>query len=475
MPKLLSILMPVYNERPYLDRIVSRVLQAPLPEGVERELVIVDDGSSDGSADKLDELEGRHPERVRVFHQPHNMGKGAALARAVQEMRGDIAVFQDADLEYDPAEYGRLLEPILSGRADVVYGSRFSTGGSRRVLNYHHELGNKLLTHLSNATTGLNLSDMETCYKVFRADVLRTIPIRSQRFGVEPEITAKIAKRNCAVYEVPISYHGRKYAEGKKITWRDGLEALYVIGKYWLLDDCFDERYGHYVLQSLSTTRRFSAWMVSAIEPWLGHRILEIGSGIANISRLLPRRERLTLSDRDPEYLRLLRQAFEGAEGVDVVELDLDRDAHFERLERRYDTVVCLNVLEHVEDDAGAVRRMASVLEPGGRLVVLVPQHGFLMSEMDRALGHVRRYDPGALEALLGGAGLEVEAVSQFNAAAILGWLVNARLLGRTRLDSLQLKAFDMLVPLLARVEHRLPLPGISAIGVGRKPQGAAR
>ncbi len=471
---LVSILMPVYNERAFLRRIVEQVLAAPLPAGCASELIIVDDASNDGSGELIDALAAEHPERIRAFHQAENQGKGAALGRAIAEMGGDIALFQDADLEYDPRDYPRLLAPIVEGHADVVYGSRFLSTSSRRVLNYHHTLGNMLLTHLSNLTTGLNLTDMETCYKAFRADVLRTIPIRSQRFGIEPEITAKVAKRNCTVYEVPIAYHGRSYLEGKKITWRDGLEALGVIAKHWVVDDCFEERYGQEVLHSLSTARRFSGWSVQAIEPWLGQRILEIGSGIANISRQLPKREHLTLSDRDPEYLKLLRQAFEHHAMVDVIELDLERDDHFERVARRYDSIVCLNVLEHIADDAAAVARMARLLEPGGRLILQVPQHRGLYSDMDRELGHQRRYDPASLRRCLGEAGLEVEALKNFNALGTLGWLVNARLLGRQNLSKLQLKAYDLTVPVMKRVENHLPLPGLSLIAVGRKPTDPA-
>ena len=225
----LSVVMPVYNERPTLRIMVERVLAVPM----EIELLCVDDGSQDGSREILEELEKQYPQ-IRVFLQPHNMGKGAALRRGIQEATGDFVVIQDADLEYDPAEFPRLLEPLLAGKADVVYGSRFMGSGAHRVLYFWHSVGNWLLTLLSNCLTNINLSDMETCYKMFRREVIGAIPIEENRFGFEPEITVKVARRNLRIYEVGISYSGRTYDEGKKIGWKDGFRALYCLFKYSL-------------------------------------------------------------------------------------------------------------------------------------------------------------------------------------------------------------------------------------------------
>lgn len=225
----LSVVMPIYNERATLRQVVERVLAVPL----EIELICVDDGSRDGSREILQELEARHPQ-LRVFLQPRNMGKGAALRRGIQESTGDFVVIQDADLEYDPAEYPILLRPLIEGKADVVYGSRFLGSGPHRVLYFWHFVGNSILTLISNALTNMNLSDMETCYKVFRREVIQAIPLEENRFGFEPEITVKIAKRNLRVYEVGISYWGRTYEEGKKIGWKDGVRALWCMVKYTL-------------------------------------------------------------------------------------------------------------------------------------------------------------------------------------------------------------------------------------------------
>ena len=462
---VVSVLIPVYNERAYLARLVQQVLDVELPGGLSKELILVDDGSSDGSRDIARDLERKHPDTVRAFFQEKNMGKGAAVRRAIQEMTGQIAIFQDADLEYDPGDYPRLIQPILEGTADVVYGSRFAMYRMKRVLNYHHALGNKFLTHFSNAFTGLDLTDMETCYKAFRADLLKTIPIRSSRFGIEPEITAKVAKRNCKIYEVPISYKGRTYMEGKKIGWKDGMSAIFTILKYWLIDDCFDEQYGQQILSSLSQARRFNRAVIRKIQPFLGFRILEIGAGIGNISRLLPLREKLIVSDADQTYLEILNQVFMYNDVVDVKHVDLeDADTFAPLRERDCDTVLCMNVLEHVEDDMAGLRNMCSVLPPGGRLVLIVPQYACLMGSYDKFLGHHRRYSRRIIHDKLEQAGLRPVRFVNFNFLAILGWFVNSKLLRRRHFNKWQIKIFDMLVPAMQLIERILPLPGISLI-----------
>jgi len=225
----LSVVMPVYNERATLREVISRVLAVP----IDIELLCIDDGSSDGSREILTELQQKHP-HIRALLQPHNMGKGAALRRGIQEATGDFVIIQDADLEYDPSEYPQLLEPLIQGRADVVFGSRFLGGGPHRVLYFWHSVGNWILTLLSNCLTNINLSDMETCYKVFRREVIQAIPLEEDRFGFEPEITVKVARRKLRIYEVGISYSGRIYEEGKKIGWKDGVRALYCRVKYSL-------------------------------------------------------------------------------------------------------------------------------------------------------------------------------------------------------------------------------------------------
>jgi glycosyltransferase involved in cell wall biosynthesis len=225
---IVSVVMAVYNEREYIDEILRRVAAAP----VEKEVVVVDDFSTDGTRERLHEIAERCDGKIRIFFHDYNRGKGAALRTAFAQVRGDVVIVQDADLEYDPIEYPKLVAPILAGKADVVYGSRFVGGESHRVLYFWHYVGNKFLTLLSNAFTDLNLTDMETCYKAFRTEVIRSLTLREDRFGFEPEVTARIAKKRCRIYEVGITYFGRTYAEGKKIGWKDGIHTLWCIFRY---------------------------------------------------------------------------------------------------------------------------------------------------------------------------------------------------------------------------------------------------
>jgi len=226
----LSVVIPVYNEKNTIEEIISRVQAVDV--GIKKEIILVDDCSNDGTREILEKLT---QDNIKVYFHSKNQGKGASLQTGFSKVEGDIILIQDADLEYDPREYSKLLEPILDGRADAVYGSRF-LGGPHRVLFFWHYVGNKILTTLSNITSNLNLTDMETCYKVFKREILDKITLKSKRFGIEPEITIKLAKMKCRIYEVPISYSGRDYSEGKKIGWKDGVSAIFHIFKYKFFD-----------------------------------------------------------------------------------------------------------------------------------------------------------------------------------------------------------------------------------------------
>ncbi len=233
----LSILIPLYNEEEFIQVILRKVMEAPLPRGMSREIIVVDDGSRDQSAKLVQEFVDLFPETIRLIRHERNQGKGAAIRTAIAHAQGEFSIIQDADLEYNPREYRRILRPLLAGEADAVFGSRFMGGREHRVLYYWHSVANGLLTTFCNMLADVNLTDMETCYKAFQTKLVQSIPIRSNRFGIEPELTIKLARRKARIFEVPISYHGRTYEEGKKIGLKDAFDAVYVMVKTALSND----------------------------------------------------------------------------------------------------------------------------------------------------------------------------------------------------------------------------------------------
>lgn len=466
----LSLLIPVYNERAVVERSLAQVLAAPLPEPMERELIIVDDHSTDGTWEILQRWASEHS-CIRLFRHEVNRGKGAAVRTAIQKAEGDFCLVQDADLEYDPNEYPKLLKPLLEGHADAVFGSRYLAGEQRRVLPWRHSMINKFLTLVSNVFCNMAFTDMETCYKAFRTDLLKSIPIRSNRFGFEPEIVMKSAKRNFRIYEVPISYHGRTYEEGKKIGWRDGFKALGAILRFWIIDDLYAEPYGRGLLNNLTGTPQYLSWMARILRPYVGDTVLEIGAGIGNIAgRLMGKKLRYVVGEHDPVYLHALHNRFLRTPNVEVRKLDPSAAEDYQGLERSFETALCLNVLEYVEDPQAVLDSLQGTLLPGGRLVVLAPQGPGLYGSVDRTLGQKRRFRREELCAMLASVGLRVEQVHQLNKIGTPAWWVYGRLLRRSYIAKPTLKLFDKTVWFWRRVNTLLPWPGLSLVVVAAKP-----
>jgi glycosyltransferase involved in cell wall biosynthesis len=469
IPMLLSILIPVYNERTVVERSLSLVLAASLPENMERELVVVDDCSTDGTSAILRKLAADDP-HIRLIPHSVNQGKGAAVRTAIKNAKGDFCLIQDADLEYDPSEYTKLLRPLLDGRADAVFGSRYLAAEQTRVLPFWHTVINKTLTLLSNMFSNLALTDMETCYKVFRTDLLKSIPIRSDRFGFEPEISMKCSKRQLRVYEVPISYHGRTYEEGKKIGWKDGVKALGVILYFWLVDDLYEANYGRGLLNNLTGTPQYISWLTLLLRPHLGDRVLEIGAGLGNFTgRLMARKLEYAATEKDPLYLHALRNRFLRTPNVSVSELDPEKPSDYSSWEGKFYTALCINILEAVERPALVLENLRKCLIPGGTVVVLAPQGEGLYCALDKAMRHLRRFSREEMRQMLEQSGFEVQRIEQINRIGAWAWWLYGRVLGRKTMNRVSLKIFDKTVWFWRRIDRFLPGPGLTLVAVAKR------
>jgi len=466
----LSILIPVYNEIRTLATLLDRVLASPLP--CEREVIIVDDGSKDGSRDLIREYAARHACIRFVFHKK-NGGKGAAIRTAIKHITGDWAIIQDADLEYDPFEYEKLLIPVEEGIADAVFGSRFLTGRYRRAMFFWHTTANRFLTTASNVFNDLNLTDMETCYKLVRADILKALVIRSRGFDLEPELTAKLARWGARIYEVPISYRGRSYAEGKKIGPKDAVRALIAMLEYRYFDPMYAKHDGFLILQAVRKAKGFNRWLFNQIRPFVGDEVLEAGCGIGNLTELLLDRKRLVAVDYEDFYVERLSQAYGHLRNLTVGRADLLEPADLSRASKDglFDTIICLNVVEHIEDDVRVMRNFRDLLKPGGRAIILVPHDPSNYTAVDKTLGHFRRYTRSELSKKAEQAGLKVVECWGFNRVGGLGWRISGKVLRKKTLGAGQMRVFELMLPLVKLLE-RIPFHSHnSVIAVAERPK----
>ena len=476
----LSVVVPVFNEKSTILEVVHRILTQDLVF----ELIVVDDGSTDGTWELLTQVQD---DRLVLLRHEVNLGKGAALRTGFSACSGDIVAIQDADLEYDPRELKLLISPIVNGQADVVFGSRFSSRHSRRVLYFWHSMGNRLLTFAANALTNLNLTDMETGYKAFTREVLDSLTVEEDGFGFEPEFTIKVASRGFRIYEVGVSYHGRSYSEGKKIVWSDGVAALRCLAHYSVRERRREGRSAKISakpmtssleasLDELSDANNYYSWIATLMGRALTGRVLELGAGSGTFTRHIA--ERATSVDAiepsAPQFEKLRSLSAE-CPHVNAFHGTLEK-AHELNL-GPFDNAVLVNVLEHIRDDRQTLRELRTLVRPGGSIAVWVPAYEALYSRFDREVGHFKRYSRKELKALALNAGLEIERLSYVNALGAVAWGLVATL-GRQRPTEGHLaRLWDRrVVPVISAAERRVTVPwGQSVLLVARVPGKTAR
>ena len=473
----LSVLVPVYNEQYLVQASLERLThlaEAPLFERVK--VIVVDDGSSDQTPAALEAFRlslsaTPHPKMECLFmRHEKNQGKAAAIHTALAQADTELTVIHDADLEYHPEDLLKMAGVFLGERADAVFGSRFLAADYRRVLFFRHEIGNRLLTLFSNLVSDLNLSDMETCYKMVRTALLKSIPLVGQGFEIEPEITIKLAKRGARIFEVPIRYSGRTYQEGKKIGWKDGVRAIFAILRFAFSDHIYaDDQYGSQILGRLNRAPRFTKWMADVIRPYVGNRVLELGAGIGNLTLQFVPRTLYWASDINPLYLTYLENLSQNRPYLRVGFTDGEKGDSYPQ-EGKFDTVICLNVVEHLADDETALKNIRNVLEEGGRAIILVPCGPWLFGTLDEVLGHQRRYTRKQLTELAQRGGFHLQKLIPFNRVGVIAWWLNGRLLRRKTFGLWQVKMLNLLTPLFRRVDRWLPLPPLSLIVILSKP-----
>jgi glycosyltransferase involved in cell wall biosynthesis len=465
----LSVLIPVYNERHVVAASIRRVLALQHHLIRSLDIIIVDDCSTDGTSEVLRQL-ASEDSRIKLIRHERNQGKGSALRTAIAHATGDVCIVQDADFEYNPADIPSLLVPFAEEGADAVFGSRYLSATYRRALMYRHTLMNKGITALSNWLTDLHVTDVETCYKAVNTTLLKSVPIRSNDFRFEIELTFKLAKRGARVFEVPIRYLPRSYNEGKKIRPKDGLLALAAMFHWTLIDDLYEnDEYGTRLLSELDKARRFLLWVGKTIRPWVGDRVLEIGAGLGSITNQIIPRELCVAAEVNPNYLAYLRSYAIGKPYLHVMELDPAKPEMFRGLEAQFDTVIMLNVLEGLEDPLSTLKSSYESLRNGGNLVIQVAQGKKRFGTLDQERGRHQRFERSELCELVQAAGFHIQHIMEFNRMSVPGWLLNGKLLKRKSFSRVQLKVLDTLLPLIRPLERLWPWKGLSLIAVGTK------
>ena len=466
---VLAVLIPVYNEVYAVENLIQRVLAAPIE--MDLRLFVVNDASTDGSGAVLEKLAAQDT-RIQVLHHPINRGKGAAIRTAIAAASGDFAVIQDADHEYDPNDYPQILAPLVRGDAEAVFGSRYLNGAERQVLGYWHSRGNGLLTTFFNIVHNIDLTDMETCYKAMPLTLLQSLRLTRERFGIEPEIAARLAMLRARIIEVPIRYSPRSYQEGKKIGWWDALDAFYLVLKFKYLDviPCIDTGMVRHL--AMAEAPRYQAALAESMQPFLGQRVLEVGAGIGNLATHLTSAPELLLAEPTSAYRRQLVAVISYRSNVSLVNHDVFSAAGqaWAQAVQPPDTIVAVNQLEGLADDEQGLKILSDLVAPGGRLIFLVPCHPFLYGRLDQALKRQNRYRAHEFCDLVRQAGLQIESQKWLGKLALVGWFIESKIGQRQFFEPKSLALLNLFAPLMKMLDRFLPWPGLSLFVVARRP-----
>jgi glycosyltransferase involved in cell wall biosynthesis len=473
----LTVIVPVFNEQHLVEASLSRLHvlgDSPLLKQVQ--VIVVDNGSTDQTPAVLQRFQacldqdfGAAKFRWNFLRIERNRGRGDAVRKGIDIADCDLVVAHDADLEYYPADLLKMVKLFLEEEADAVFGSRFRGGGEfRRLLYLRHSLVNWFLTFLGSMITNLDLSDIETGYKMVRRELLQSIPIDHDDFRTEPELAIKLAKRDARIFEVPIRYSGRTRQEGKKIGLRDGILTLGCMARNWLSDDVYKEdAFGSHVLTRLRRAPRFSRWMADMLRPHVGQRVLELGAGIGNLTVELIPRNSYWASDRNPLYLHNLRRLAPTQPYLHVCLINAEDSNSFPK--EQFDTVICRYTIEHAEDDLLAMRNVFNAVSNDGNVLVLVPHNPSFYGTLDKVVGHLRRYTLAELTDLGNRAGLRMKLAIAFNRAGSPAWWWDGKVVRHRNIRLWQVKLFNFLVPVIRLIDSWLPFPPLTLIGIFEK------
>lgn len=462
---LLSIIIPVYNEKNTVKKLINKVDDVD----IDKQIIIVDDGSTDGSREIIKQLKTRSP-LIKKYHR-QNKGKGSAIQTGLKFAKGKYTVIQDADLEYYPSDLKKLLDPLIKGGTNVVYGSRFKYAERGVYSNFWFYLGGQSVNWLTNLLYGLEITDEPTCYKVIDTKLLKSLKLEAKGFEFCPEVTSKLALRGEKIIELPIRYKPRNFDEGKKISWKDGVIAIKTLLKYRFQSQKNKMTSG---LEMVSLANNYNNWIFNQFERYVKGNVLEVGGGIGTFTELLAdKATKITSLEIDKDYLKQLKTRFKNNKKVKVSNLNLTKKADNQNLKDKFDLIIMINVLEHIKNHQQMLEILYLKLKQRGKLFIFVPAHQGLYSEWDSSVGHFRRYSKNELAKLAKKADFKVEDINYFNSVGAVGWGLNKFLKSKPGSKSLvwQTLIFDRLVvPVVSWFEKGVKPPfGQSVILIGAK------